>query len=229
MRRSAGTTQSWDEIIASIGLRRLGLKDLAGPDERAALLYHPAVSGDLVLASRSPRRSELLTRAGYRFTIAPADIDERLHPGEAPRDHVARLAEEKARVVAASHSTAAVLGADTVVVVDGDVLGKPQDDAAAARMLQRLSGRTHEVLTGVALVMGQAARRAVAGTEVTFRPLTAEEIAWYVESGEPSGKAGAYAIQGRASRFVTGIVGSYSNVVGLPIAVVDDLLRSLPG
>ncbi len=184
------------------------------------------MSGDLILASRSPRRADLLTAAGYQFTVEPADIDEQLHPGESPSTHVARLAEEKARVVAAAHQRALVLGADTVVVVDGDVLGKPASDAVASSMLERLSGRTHEVLTGVSLIEGDWTRCEVASTEVTFRSLTPGEIGWYVESGEPAGKAGAYAIQGRASRFVTGIVGSYSNVVGLPIALVDSLIRS---
>ncbi len=185
------------------------------------------MTDNLVLASQSPRRADLLTTSGYRFTVEPANIDERLHPGESPSDHVARLAGEKARVVAVSHPDALVLGADTVVVVDGDVLGKPESDAVATSMLRRLSGRTHQVLTGVALIGGQRLRCEIASTEVTFRSLRPDEIAWYVDSGEPNGKAGAYAIQGRASRFVTGIVGSYSNVVGLPIALVDTLIRSL--
>ena len=179
-----------------------------------------------MLASRSPRRADLLTSAGYDFEVAPADIDERLLDGETPAAHVRRLAREKAALVARDHPTSIVLGADTVVVVDGVVLGKPADDADAAGMLGRLSGRTHDVLTGVALHTGNGQRCEVERTQVTFRTLIAAEIAWYVGSGEPVGKAGAYAIQGRASRFVTRIEGSYTNVVGLPISLVDHLLRA---
>ena len=181
----------------------------------------------LVLASRSPRRADLLTRAGYQFEIAPADIDERVIGGETPVEHVRRLAREKAAVVAHDHSTSIVLGADTVVVVDDVVLGKPFDDADAAGMLRRLSGRTHAVLTGVALHTPQDERCDVESTRVTFRELTAGDLAWYVGSGEPAGKAGAYAIQGRASRFVTRIEGSYTNVVGLPVCLVDHLLGAM--
>ena len=180
----------------------------------------------LVLASRSPRRADLLTAAGYTFAVAPADIDERRHEGESPSEYVGRLAAEKAGRVGPDVPGAVVLGADTVVVVDALVLGKPVDDADAAAMLQRLSGRSHEVLTGVALQAPGCRRREVAVTRVTFRALTPADVAWYVESGESAGKAGAYAIQGRASRFVTHIDGSYSNVVGLPVAMVDRLLRS---
>ena len=181
----------------------------------------------LVLASRSPRRAELLRRAGYAFTVAPADIDERSLPGETPEAHVARLAARKAAVAADRHPGAVALGADTVVVVGGLVLGKPADGVEAREMLRRLSGRTHDVLTGVAVASGAGRRAEVARTRVTFRSLSPAEVDWYVASGEPADKAGAYAIQGRASRFVTGIEGSYTTVVGLPIAVVDRLLRSL--
>ena len=181
----------------------------------------------LVLASRSPRRADLLTSAGYDFEVAPADIDERLLDGETPAAHVRRLALEKSAFVARDHQTSVVLGADTVVVIDGVELGKPADDADAAGMLGRLSDRTHDVLTGVAVRVGNDQRCDVESTRVTFRTLTAAEVAWYVGSGEPVGKAGAYAIQGRASRFVTRIEGSYSNVVDLPIARVDELLRRL--
>ena len=183
----------------------------------------------LVLASRSPRRADLLTRAGYDFAVAPADIDERLLDGETPASHVRRLAREKAAIVARDHRESIVLGADTVVVIDGVVLRKPVDDADAAGMLRRLSGRTHDVLTGVALHTPNVQRCDVESTRVTFRELTAADITWYVESREPDGKAGAYAIQGRASRFVTRIEGSYTNVVGLPIALVDRLLRKVAG
>ena len=159
--------------------------------------------------------------------MAPADIDERQHDGEAPSAYVDRLAHDKAAMVGPSPPDAIVLGADTVVVIDGVVLGKPSDDADAATMLRRLSGRRHDVLTGIALHAGGHWCREVVSTRVTFRPLSPADVAWYVASGEPTGKAGAYAIQGRASRFVTHIDGSYSNVVGLPIAAVDRLLRTL--
>ncbi len=180
----------------------------------------------LVLASRSPRRADLLTSAGYEFEIAPADIDERVLDGETPAAHVRRLARAKAARVARDYPESIVLGADTVVVIDDVVLGKPADDADAAGMLRRLSGRIHEVLTGVAVHTPNDQRGDVGSTRVTFRELTAREIAWYVGSREPEGKAGAYAIQGRASRFVTRIEGSYTNVVGLPIGLVDRLLRT---
>ncbi len=181
----------------------------------------------LVLASRSPRRSDLLTRAGYRFEVAPADIDERRLDGEAPAAMVRRLAREKAAAVAPRHSGSIVLGADTVVVVDGAVLGKPNGDADAAGMLRRLSGRAHEVLTGVALHMDDRRCDGVHSTRVVFRALSRDDVAWYVATGEPSDKAGGYSIQGRASRFVTRLEGSYTNVVGLPIELVADLLAEL--
>ena len=181
----------------------------------------------LVLASRSPRRAELLTSAGYDFEVVPADIDERALDRETPAVHVRRLAREKAARVHRDHPASVVLGADTVVVIDTVMLGKPADETDAASMLCRLSGRSHEVLTGVALHTSNAQRCDVESTRVTFRELTAAEVAWYVASGEPDGKAGAYAIQGRASRFVIHIEGSYTNVVGLPIALVDHLLRKV--
>ncbi len=181
----------------------------------------------LVLASRSPRRVELLTRAGYRFEVAPADIDESRLDGETPAALVRRLAREKAAAVAPRHPASIVLGADTLVVVDGAVLGKPNDAADAAGMLRRLSGRAHEVLTGVALHTAHRCREGVQSTRVVLRALSPDDIAWYVASGEPADKAGGYSIQGRASRFVTRIEGSYTNVVGLPIELVDGLLGEL--
>ncbi len=179
----------------------------------------------LVLASRSPRRADLLTRAGYRFEVAPADIDERRREGEAPRELVLRLAREKAAAVAPRHRGAVVLGADTLVVVDGAVLGKPDGAAGAVAMLGRLSGRAHEVLTGVALHAADRCCDGVQSTRVVFRALSPDDVAWYVAAGESADKAGAYSIQGRASRFVTRIEGSYTNVVGLPVELVDSLLR----
>ena len=182
-----------------------------------------------MLASRSPRRADLLTSAGYEFEIVPPDIDERLLDGETPAAHVRRLARDKAAFVARDHPESIVLGADTVVVIDDVILGKPADDADAAGMLRQLSGRTHDVLTGVALHTPTDQRCDLESTRVTLRELTAGDIAWYVGSREPEGKAGAYAIQGLASRFVTRIEGSYTSVVGLPVSLVDRLLRKVAG
>ena len=183
------------------------------------------IEGMLILASASPRRAELLAAAGFRFEVVPQELDETPRNGESPEAYVLRLACEKVRS-ACRKTGSIIVGADTVVVVEGEVLGKPRDDADAARMLKRLSGRSHEVLTGVA-VGGDRVLSEVARTTVRFLPLEADEIAWYVASGEPRDKAGAYAIQGLASRFVERIDGSYSNVVGLPVALVYRLLRQL--
>ncbi len=180
----------------------------------------------LVLASASPRRAALLASAGLPFEIDPVEIDERPLAGEAPDACVRRLAAEKAALVAGRHPGNAVLGADTVVVVDGLMLGKPEDDGDAARMLARLAGTLHEVITGVALHLDGRRTSTVERTIVEFHSMSAEEIAWYVASGEPRDKAGAYAVQGLASRFVARIDGSYSNVVGLPVARVYQLLKS---
>lgn len=182
-----------------------------------------------VLASQSPRRQELLSAAGFHFSIESADVDETPRAGEAADVYVARLAEAKARAVLGRRPQALVLGADTTVVVDGEILAKPDDAADAARMVALLAGRAHEVLTGVALVSSAWSRVAVAATTVWFAPMTQAEIAAYVASGEPMDKAGAYGIQGRAARYVTRIEGSYSNVVGLPVALVHDLLAEYPG
>jgi septum formation protein len=179
----------------------------------------------LVLASRSPRRAELLSAAGFEFTVEPADVDERARPGESPDAYVCRVAREKAQLVARRRPTDVVLAADTIVVVDGLVLGKPADDADAAAMLRRLAGRAHEVLTGVAIEAQGRSRAEIDRTIVFFAVLSDEDIAWYVASGEPRDKAGAYGIQGLASRFVPRIDGSYTNVVGLPVALVTALLR----
>lgn len=175
----------------------------------------------LVLASASPRRAELLRAAGIPFEVIVADIDERPAPGEAPEPYARRMAMSKARAVIPKAGGRPVLAADTVVVVDGDILGKPADPADATRMLTRLAGRTHEVLTAVTL----GAHTVVARTTVEFAPLSAAEIASYVASGEPMDKAGAYGIQGLASRFISRIEGSYSNVVGLPVALVYGLVK----
>jgi len=180
----------------------------------------------LILASASPRRTGLLREAGYAFDVEPAHVDESGLAGEAPRAYVLRVAALKARAVAASHPDDLVLAADTTVVIDGLMLAKPSDDDDARRMLGLLSGRTHDVLTGVVLVCAGRESSAVADTRVRFRPLTRAEIDWYVASGEPQDKAGAYGVQGLASRFVEAVDGSYSNVVGLPVGAVRALLDS---
>jgi septum formation protein len=174
----------------------------------------------LVLASGSPRRAQLLGHLGVAFEVRPADLDESVLPGEEARAYVERLARAKAAAVAGGGEL--VIAADTTVEVDGTILGKPVDRADATRMLRLLSGRTHRVHTGVAV----ADRSIVVTTEVRFVDLTEGEIAWYVGSGEPLDKAGAYAIQGAGGAFVAGIDGSASNVVGLPLAELVDLLRA---
>ena len=184
----------------------------------------------LHLASRSPRRSELLARLGLDFGVLDLDIPEQRQPGEAPDDYGRRVAREKAgagllRVMAVPG--AVVLGADTEVVLDDDVFGKPADDADAAAMLRRLSGRTHRVITAVSLVSASRELQATSISEVTFAPLTEDEIVAYVASGEPRGKAGAYAIQGRAQVFISHLSGSYSGVMGLPLHETATMLRAL--
>jgi septum formation protein len=180
-----------------------------------------------VLASASPRRQELLSAAGFVFQVDPAAADESVRPGEAAADYARRVARDKARVVLARRPDAVVIAADTIVVVDGDILGKPRDRADGADMLRRLSGRSHEVLTAVVIASAHHERAHVESTRVWFATLSPAEVAWYAASDEPLDKAGAYAIQGLASRFVTRVAGSYSNVVGLPVSVVHKLLRDI--
>jgi septum formation protein len=181
----------------------------------------------LILASASPRRRELLTQAGYSFTVKPSSVAEVRRPEEDAIRFATRLAREKAQDVFARHPSSIILGADTVVVCDGEVMGKPADAADAVRMLSLLSGRTHQVVTGVAVVWGdRAAEVAAEVTQVTMRTLSPREISDYVESGEPMDKAGAYAIQGYAARWIPRISGCYFNVVGLPLALVASLLEA---
>ena len=185
----------------------------------------------LILASASPRRRELLDQIGLTFSVETADIDETPQLAEDPVLYVKRLAEHKASAVFAKHadrSRLIVLGADTTVVVENRILGKPDDDADAARMLRLLSGRTHRVITGVALITAFAPPLIAAEiTEVEFSALTDVQIAAYIATGEPTGKAGAYAIQGRAAKFIPRITGNYFNVVGLPLARVTTMLADL--
>ncbi|MBV9506176.1 MAG: septum formation inhibitor Maf [Acidobacteriia bacterium] len=182
-------------------------------------------TGDvLVLASQSPRRAEILRQAGLPFTIRPAVIDETPLAGEKPQDYVCRLAEEKARAVPLAAGET-ILGADTTVLVDGQMLGKPEDENDAVRMLEMLAGRRHEVLTGICLRGNSGCIRDWASTSVWVAAMSRAEISEYVASGEPMDKAGAYGIQGLASKFIEKIEGCYFNVVGLPIALVYRYLR----
>jgi septum formation protein len=179
----------------------------------------------LVLASGSPRRAELLASAGLEFDVVPADVDETRLSSEAPAEYALRVARGKAQAVVAKLEGRPILAADTVVVAAGEVLGKPVDATDARKMLRLLSGSVHEVLTAIVF---QAARREaveVVSTRVRFVTLSDAEIDWYVSTGEPHGKAGAYAIQGRASRYVDWIEGAWSNVVGLPVAAVYRILK----
>jgi septum formation protein len=178
----------------------------------------------LILASASPRRAELLTSAGFVYEVAPANVDESVHDGEAPQTYALRVAADKARKASVRHPASVVLAADTVVAVRGEILGKPHNRADAERMLRLLAGTTHEVHTAVVVRRLTAEQSDVVTTRVRFQPLSDAEIGWYVASGEPDGKAGGYAIQGRGARFIDWIEGSWSNVVGLPIATVYRLL-----
>jgi len=180
----------------------------------------------LVLASASPRRAELLKTAGFTFEVRPADVDETPRPAEPAATYVLRVARDKALAAAerVNGNDAWILAADTVVVVSGRILGKPTGPAEARRMLSMLSGVVHEVLTAVVVRHAGSETSEVVSTRVRFTALSAAEIDWYVESGEPDGKAGAYAIQGLGSRFVDWIEGSWSNVVGLPVATVYRML-----
>lgn len=186
-------------------------------------VYHSRVR--LVLASASPRRCDLLRAAGYVFDVVPADIDETAAAGEGAADYVQRLAAAKAHAIAKVYPDRLVVGADTTVSVDGLLLGKPADAEEARVMLQRLAGRSHDVFTGVSLAGPTLAWTGVERTTVWMAAMDDGEIAEYIASGEPFGKAGAYAIQGRASRFVTRIEGDYANVVGLPVALLHRRLR----
>jgi len=185
----------------------------------------------LILASTSPRRAEILRLVGWPFEKYAVPIDESRRSGEGPVAYVERLALEKAEAAAGQLLTRVVLGADTVVVVEDDLLGKPVDENDARRMLRQLSGRWHEVVTGVALVRlgatGNGATRRVAHerTKVRFAAMSADEIEWYVASGEPMDKAGAYAIQGKAALFIEEIQGDYLNIVGLPVRLLYRMMQ----
>ncbi len=191
----------------------------------------------LILASASPRRAEILTSVGWEFTKDSADIDETELPGESPEDYVQRLAREKAEAVAQKYADAIVLGADTTVVIDNQILGKPVDLADAKRMLKMLAGNWHDVLTGVALVeknlkseiQNPKSNVGMQRTRVKFAEMSESEIDFLAENGEPLDKAGAYAVQAQAALFIEGIEGDYWNVVGLPVNLVYRLIIQLAG
>ncbi len=178
----------------------------------------------VILASQSPRRRELLTQIGVPFEAWPADVDETVHSGEAPESFVRRVALEKARTIAVSCPEAIVLGSDTAVVLGDHIFGKPQDADDAERMLTALSGRTHQVMTAVAIVCPHGERVIVQVSDVSFRTLDGAEIRRYWHTGEPCDKAGAYAVQGLAARFIARLNGSYSGVMGLPLFETCELL-----
>ncbi len=180
----------------------------------------------LVLASKSPRRAELLTAAGFEFSVRTTDADESVLAGESPAEYVVRVARAKACAVPRS-ADETILAADTTVVLGSEIMGKPLDSRDATRMLTALAGRRHEVITGVCVAAGENTITDLASTAVWFSPLTPDEVSGYVASGEPMDKAGAYGIQGLASRFIDRIDGSYTNVVGLPVALVYRMLRRL--
>ena len=183
---------------------------------------------EIILASASPRREELLQQAGFTFKVTASGVPELRSPGESPIAFVTRLAREKAQNVASkSDASAIVIGADTVVVCDEEVLGKPADAADAKRMLRLLAGRTHQVITGVCVLSGDVVELAAEVTMVQMLTISSHEIEDYVASGEPMDKAGAYAIQGRAARWIPRIQGCYFNVVGLPAALVTAMIEAV--
>jgi septum formation protein len=200
---------------------------MARSPSRTSPIEVPPDFAPLILASGSPRRRELLSELVVPFAVIVSDVSEDLDPALTPVEQAVALAERKARAVAATVARGLVLGADTIVVLDGNILGKPVDDADACRILRRLSGRPHEVITGVALVDAASGgtRSAAVTSTVHVRPLANEEIAAYVASGEPRDKAGAYAIQGLGAALIDRHDGSYTNVVGLPLDEVVALLR----
>ena len=180
----------------------------------------------LILASGSPRRAELLEKMGLTFQVEPSNTDEVLEPGLTPQQEVVHLSLGKAKAVAANHpEEAVVLSADTVVELDGKILGKPHSREEAVKMLRALSGRSHRVLTGVTILGPKGTQTHCEETEVYFRPMEDREIQWYVETGEPMDKAGAYGIQGCAAMFIEKISGDYYNVMGLPVCQVGLMLR----
>jgi septum formation protein len=181
-----------------------------------------------ILASESPRRREILKSAGLSFKIVPAHVNEDYIAGESPRQHVKRLARDKAMVIARKYPEAWVLGADTIVVIDGIILGKPKNKTQAKEMLKRLSGREHKVFTGFSItrIASKVFYTKVVKSAVKFKTITPEELDWYIACDEPYDKAGGYAIQGKGSYFIQSIRGSYTNVIGLPLCEVLEILKT---
>ena len=186
-------------------------------------------SGRFILASASPRRIELLNLLGLRFEIMPSNVDEKFIKGETPRDHVLRLSEEKARMSSALHPEAWVMGADTIVIINGNVLGKPRTPDEAREMLGKLSGQIHTVFTGFTVTRKSAGIliRDAVESSVLFREIPEDEMAWYIKTQEPYDKAGGYAVQGMGAFFIKEIHGSYTNVMGLPLCEVVDVLKRI--
>ena len=183
----------------------------------------------LILASASPRRQELLTAAGLNFQIIPAHVNEAYRKGETPRSHVQRLACDKAAAIAKKYPESWVLGADTIVVIDDMILGKPKNKKQARQMMERLSGRFHKVFTGFAVVCkaAQLQKTKIIQTSVQFKKINQQEMEWYVSCSEPYDKAGGYAAQGRGACFIKSLRGSYTNVIGLPVCEVMEELEKL--
>ncbi len=186
-------------------------------------------SGRFILASASRRRIDLLSLLGLRFEIMPSNVDEKFMEGETPRDHVLRLSEEKAKMASALNPEAWVMGADTIVIINGDVLGKPRTPDEAKEMLGKLSGQMHTVFTGFTVVRKSAdiLIRDAVESSVRFREIPEDEMAWYIRSQEPYDKAGGYAVQGMGAFFIKEIYGSYTNVMGLPLCEVVDVLKRI--
>jgi septum formation protein len=187
------------------------------------------LSEPFILASISPRRQELLSSVGLKFKIIPAHINEEYLQGESPREHVRRLSKDKAMAIAKKNPSALVLGADTIVVIDGLILGKPKNKKHARDMLGRLSGREHQVFTGFTIAQdaGKVYKTKVIRSAVRFKKISSEEMKWYINSDEPYDKAGGYAVQGKGASFIKSIRGSYTNVIGLPLCEVLEELKSL--
>ena len=185
------------------------------------------VLGRFIMASASPRRSELFNQLGLKFEVVPSGIDEVAQAGETPAEHVRRLATAKAGELADRFPEAWVIGADTIVVINGDLLGKPADESEARAMLAKLSGRKHEVFTGIAVrrKLAEVNLSEVVASEVIFKDISEEEMDWYVKTNEPYDKAGGYAVQGRGAFFIREIHGSYTNVIGLPLCEAVNLLK----
>jgi len=186
-------------------------------------------SGRFILASASPRRIELLSLLGLQFEVMPSNVDETFIKGETPRDHVLRLSEEKVQIASALHPEAWVMGADTIVVINGDVLGKPRMPDEAREMLGKLSGQIHTVFTGFTITRKNTdiLVRDTVESSVFFREIPEDEMTWYIRSREPYDKAGGYAVQGMGAFFIKEIHGSYTNVMGLPLCEVVDVLKSI--